>query len=286
MTRQPTWRGLLRDGAVVLAVYLLFLVIWAPATLLDSATRRATAGQLRLAQAQGSLWSGHGQLELRDSKDAAGVEVDLAWTLHAPALLRGRLDYALTLDHAARPSTLRISARRIELTGVDFALPARALGIAVPRIAALGPGGDLHVHIAKLTRVDAVVSTDAVATWRHASSALSPIRPLGSYELRLDSAGGSTNASLRTLSGPLQLEGDGTWRGAGPPDLVVRARVDAGHRAQLAPLLRLIAVERGDGDFVLQFTPPLGSAPAATKQGAVPREPDSIRGHPTHAQEG
>lgn len=265
MTRRPTWRGLLRDGGLVLAAYLLLLVILAPATWLDVGLRQVTAGQLRLAQAHGTLWSGHGQLELRGSNGAGGVGMDLAWTLHARALLRGQLDYAVALDHATKPFPLRISARRVELTDVDFTLPARALGIAVPRIAALAPGGELAVHLAKFTRVGAVVTTDAVATWRHASSALTPIRPLGSYELRLGSAGGSTNASLRTLSGPLQLSGDGAWRGAGPPALAIHARVDAGHRAQLVPLLRLIAIEHSDGDFALQFKPPLGSVSATTR---------------------
>jgi hypothetical protein len=56
---------------------------------------------------------------------------------------------------------------------------------------------------------------------------------------------------LRTLEGPLQLEGKGTWSNGAPPSFLVTARVPAQHQQQLAPLLGLIAVERGVGRFEL-----------------------------------
>jgi len=59
------------------------------------------------------------------------------------------------------------------------------------------------------------------------------------------------HAALRTLEGPLQLEGKGTWSNGAAPSFLVTARVPAQHQEQLAPLLRLIAVERGAGNFEL-----------------------------------
>jgi hypothetical protein len=59
------------------------------------------------------------------------------------------------------------------------------------------------------------------------------------------------HAALRTLEGPLQLEGKGTWSNGAPPSFLVTAQVPAQHREQLAPLLGLIAVERGAGRFEL-----------------------------------
>ncbi len=257
MMRRPPWRSIVASVGVALVAYLLFLVVLAPATLLDSGLRRATAGTLRLAQAHGTLWSGNGRLELRD-KSGQGVGKDLSWTLQPRALWRGRLDYEVTIDHAATHFPVRISARRIEMSDVDFSLPASALGMAVPRIAPLGPRGELVFHIARFSGGANEVSADALVTWKDASSVLTTIAPLGTYELRLDDAGGYLKATLRTRSGPLQLVGGGSLRANGPGTFSTTARVDARHRAQLAPLLRLIAVEQGNGDFVLQFTPPLG----------------------------
>ena len=265
MTRRPTWRSVVASACVVMAAYVSFLVVLAPATLLDAGLRHASAGKLRLAQAHGSLWSGNGRLEIRDGGGAGGVGKDLSWTLQPRALWRGRLDFDVDIDHADRSFPVRISAHGIELSNVDFSLPASALGIAVPRMAPLGPRGDLAFHIARFSRAGDTVSTDAAVTWKDAGSALTPIAPLGTYELRVQGTAGLLKATLRTDSGPLRLDGGGSWRGDGTATFSATARVDAEHRAQLAPLLRLIAVERGNGDFVLQFSPLLGGVSAGAR---------------------
>jgi general secretion pathway protein N len=94
---------------------------------------------------------------------------------------------------------------------------------------------------------------DGAATlkWRAAGSALTPISPLGDYEVHFKAVGPAVHAALRTLEGPLQLEGKGTWSNGAPPSFLVTARVPAQHQEQLAPLLGLIAVERGAGRFEL-----------------------------------
>jgi general secretion pathway protein N len=265
MMRRPIWRSIVAGVGVTLAAYVLFLVVLAPATLLDGGLRHATGGTLRLAQARGTLWSGCGRLEVRNKSGQGGVGKDLCWTLQPRALWRGRLDFEVAVDHAARRFPVRISASRIEMSNVDFSLPASALGMAIPRIAPLGPRGDLIFHIAKFSGAGDKVSADAVVTWKDASSALTPIAPLGTYELRLDETAGYLNATLQTRSGPLHLDGGGSWRGSGPLTFSATARVDARHRSQLAPLLRLIAVEQGNGDFVLQFNPMLGGGNTAPR---------------------
>jgi general secretion pathway protein N len=94
---------------------------------------------------------------------------------------------------------------------------------------------------------------NATLQWLAAGSTLTPISPLGDYEVRLDGEGTRVHAFLRTLSGPLQLEGKGSWTHGANPAFLAMASVDPQHRQQLAPLLRLIAVERGQGSFELQL---------------------------------
>lgn len=265
MTRRPTWREPVASVCVAMAAYAAFLVLLAPATLLDAGLRRASAGKLRLAQAHGSLWSGSGRLEIRDGAGSGGVGKDLSWTLQPRALWRGRLDFEVAIDHADRGFPVRISAHGIEVSSVDFSLPASALGLAVPRMAPLGPRGDLALHVTQFSRSGDTVSADAVITWKDAGSALTRVAPLGTYELRVHGNAGLLKATLRTGSGPLHLDGGGSWRGGGPATFSATARVDAQQRPQLAPLLRLIAVERDNGDFDLQLGPPLGGAPAGAR---------------------
>lgn len=257
MTRRFAWRSIFAGAGVALVACALFLVVLAPATLLDIGLRHATEDRLRLAQAHGTLWSGVGLLEFRDQSGHA-IDKELSWSLQPRALWRGHLDFAVAVDHAAERFPLRFSLHGIELSNADFSLPASVLGVAVPRMAPLGPRGELVFRIAKLSRVGAAFSADAVVTWKDAGSAATAVAPLGTYELRFSSAADALNVTLHTLSGPLRLDGKGSWRGSGPPALAATARVDARYRPQLAPLLRLIAVERGDGNFDLQFSPPLG----------------------------
>jgi general secretion pathway protein N len=92
---------------------------------------------------------------------------------------------------------------------------------------------------------------DATLQWRAAGSALTPISLLGEYEVHFKAVGPAVHAALSTLEGPLQLEGKGTWSNGAPPSFLATARVPAQHGEQLAPLLRLIAVERSAGSFEL-----------------------------------
>jgi hypothetical protein len=77
--------------------------------------------------------------------------------------------------------------------------------------------------------------------------------PLGDYELRWKMQGPQGRATLRTLKGPLQLRGQGSWTVGRAPVFAATADAPPEIRGQLAPLLRMIAVERGAGHFELQL---------------------------------
>ena len=64
---------------VFAAALIATLIVLAPATLIDARLERASDGRLRLAEAQGSLWSGAGWIEIRDADGRAGVAKRLAW---------------------------------------------------------------------------------------------------------------------------------------------------------------------------------------------------------------
>lgn len=246
-----------RHFAVGLAAYALGLLVMAPASLLDASLAQASAGKLRLAEAQGSLWSGAGQIEIRDaggrSAGKTGIAKSLAWRLLPGSLLRGYLLCEIRLDQAEKPILVTISLSRIEVEDAAIDLPATALGLAVPKLAALGLSGDVLLHVAHLSIGNKSTKGDATLQWRAAGSALTSVSPLGDYELRLEDEGAALRATLRTLQGPLQLDGQGSWASGDKPVFVATARIPPQHVQQLAPLLRLIAIERGEGSFELQL---------------------------------
>ena len=111
--------------------------------------------------------------------------------------------------------------------------------------------GEVLVSVPHLSFSRGRIDGEATLRWLAAGSALTPISPLGEYEVRFTAGGPALNATLSTLHGPLQLDGEASWSSGGAPRFLATARVAAQEQAQLAPLLRLIAVERAAGVFEL-----------------------------------
>ncbi|HXF16534.1 MAG TPA: type II secretion system protein N [Burkholderiales bacterium] len=239
--------------AIGLGIYAIALLVTAPATLLDGALARASHGRLRLAQAEGTLWSGTGQIEIRDASGRSGVAKTVAWRVMPQSAWRGRLVCEVTLDQPGKAFPVAVSLSTIEVSNADINVPATVLGLGVPKLGPLGLTGDVLIHIANLSfRRDAMNGT-ATLQWLAAGSSLTTVAPLGDYELKLDGEGITLHAYLRTLEGPLWLDGQGAWKQGTNPAFLANARISPEYQQQLSPLLRLIAVERGEGRFELQL---------------------------------
>jgi len=243
-------------AAFALTAYVAALVAFAPATLIDARLQRMGEGTLRLAEARGSLWSGAGWIEVRDAHGRAGIARRLSWRVSPVSLLRGRPVADVELDQADKRFPVAISLSRLEVGAVHVRLPAAALSLGMPRLAALRLTGDVLVDISGLSLEPGRMQGAATLQWRAAGSALTPVSPLGDYEVRFSAAGAVVHAALSTLEGPLQLDGKGTWSHGVPPRFAATARVPAAQQEQLAPLLRLIAVERGAGRFEISSDNP------------------------------
>ena len=235
-----------------LGVYAAALVALAPASLIDARLEQASGGRFRLAEAQGSLWAGSGWIEVRDASGRSGIAQRLAWRVLPESLLRARLMAEIRLDRADKPFPIAISLSRIEIADAGVDLPAAALGLGMPKLAPFRLTGEVRVDIPRLSLQRGRADGDATLRWRAAGSALTPVSPLGDYEVHFKAVGPVVHAELRTLAGPLQLDGKGTWANGAAPSFLATARVPPQHREQLAPLFRLIAVERGTGIFELQ----------------------------------
>jgi general secretion pathway protein N len=227
------------------------LIALAPATLIDARLERASEGRVRLAEARGSLWSGAGWIEIRDADGRAAVAKRLAWRVLPQSLLRGHLVAEVELDPPAKAFAVTISLSRIEIADAAIHLPAAALGVGMPKLAPFRLTGDVLVNIPHLSVQRGRMDGNATLQWRAAGSALTPVSPLGDYEVQFKAVGPGVHAALRTLQGPLQLDGKGSWANGGQSSFFATAQVAAQHQEQLAPLLRLIAREHDAGRFEL-----------------------------------
>ena len=242
-----------RLAGLALLAYALGLIATAPASLIDSGLEQATEGRLRLSDTRGSLWAGTGQLEMRDRMQRTAVAKSIAWRVLPLYFLRGQFRCEVGLDLAAKHFPVTLSLAGIEVTDADISLPAAALGLGEPKLAPLGLTGDVLLRVARLALGRDAIEGNAILQWRGAGSAYARVAPLGDYELRFDGEGNTVRASLRTIQGPLQLSGQGSWTRGAKPAFLGNARVPPEHMQQLAPLMRMIALERGDGNFELQL---------------------------------
>lgn len=247
------WKPGLAIAAFSLAAYAGGLILTLPATLVDAGLERTTRGIVRLAETRGTLWSGTGQLEIREKNRRIGNAYSLAWHLRPWSLLRGQLAFDVGLDQASQPFGLTVGLSRIELTNTNITLPAAVLGLAEPKLAPFKLGGELSLHVPRLAIGHKLIEGDAAVQWRGATSALTTVSPLGDYELNIAGNGTTIETTMRTLQGPLQIDGKGAWTTGSAAAFMGNAHVPAPFRQQLDPLLRLIAVERGAGNFEIQL---------------------------------
>ena len=243
--------ALLSIGATVLAM--------APAQWLASAIAQATGERIVLAEARGSVWRGQASVVLSPGPDAGiariGLPEVLSWQLSPWKLLAGAVD--LTLAHPSallQPLQLRADlGGRIELLATTVRLPASVLaGIGAP-FNTIRPGGVVSLAWQRLEIHRGRMQGDIVGEWQFATSALSTVAPFGSYRVLAEGGFPGTRLTLSTLSGPLELTGDGTIDEQGNFRFTGRARaqsgVDASTRAQLAGLVLLLG--RRDGDSAI-----------------------------------
>ena len=196
-------------------------IVFAPARWWAVAVQTLTQGRVQLLHPQGSLWHGRADLRLRGDGGELTLPGGIAWRLG----LAVQPIPAVTLDLnlfccATQPWRwhwgLAADGWRLESAAHHSTWDLgwlRALGSPWNT---LGLEGTLRLEVGPLRwtpghrpRLQGVWHADVLEV----SSAVSTVRPLGSYRFQgtLDGPAGPTLA-LTTLSGDLRLEGQGRWQ--------------------------------------------------------------------------
>ena len=227
--------------ALALAAYALAVVACAPATLMDSVVSRASHGLLRVAEARGLVWRGHGYLEVVDARNASAIAKAIDWRVKPLALWRGVVAFDVRLAGAPSTTTIAASFRKVDIANIALDVPAAALALAVPQLAAAQLTGDITLIAPRVTVDGGMMQADADVAWRNAGSGLTPVAPLGEYSMQIRSERDGIHARLATVSGPLQLEGEGSWRRHAGPSFSTTAHVAPEYSEALSPMLQSLA---------------------------------------------
>ncbi len=245
--------GWAASGAVL--GLLLAVLLFLPARWLAQAVRQASAGQVLLQDARGTLWNGSARLTLTGglgSEAAATLPGRLQWRLRPVASTGVGLALQLSADCCLpqpwRWTLLpRWAGTRLSASDSTSQWPALLLaGLGTPwnTIAAQGQLG-LSTRALELTwsagRLQLAGSAQLDAL--EMSSRLSTLRPMGSYRVSVQ-GGNVPELRLSTLSGALQLSGQGQWVG-GRLRFVGEAAAAPESQEVLANLLAIIGRREG-----------------------------------------
>ncbi|MBX3621378.1 MAG: type II secretion system protein N [Rhizobacter sp.] len=231
---------------------LIGVITYAPATWLASAIASASGQRVMLADARGTVWSGSAVAVLTGgpgSQDASSLPGRLEWSLRFRGLgleLRARHACCLndTVSLHIKPGLGRVTVTLAPKPDWIGQWPGAFLsGLGTPWNT-LRLGGTLRLQSSglKLDLVQGrwIVDGQADIDMLDASSRVSTLEPLGSYRFSLvGSASGTSQLRLSTLSGALQLKGEGT---AGPSGVRFRGEARAATETDEAALNNLLNI--------------------------------------------
>jgi general secretion pathway protein N len=210
MKRVVLW-GLLAVLAVIVTI-LAFL----PAAWLGPMVERQTGGRLTLGDAQGTLWRGSAFVGGAPGQGGAVTPLlpgRFSWRL-SPLVLLGQVNVDLANPQAlAQPVRVSGSWSQWQVSAGELLLPAEGLsGLGAP-LNTLAPSGIIKLswNLLDIARQGQAVTLTGrtVLSLGDMGSRMSPIKPLGSYELAMDWRGSRADLNLRTVRGALLLSGSG-----------------------------------------------------------------------------
>ncbi len=245
--------------AVVSAVVTAAIV--APAGVADWMLARSTQGRLRLVDATGTVWNGQARLLMAEvvssAEDAPERALDgvmlpgrVSWTLSALPLVIGMIDGTLKVEGMAQPIRLNGTFNELQLGNAALDLPRIDLARLGSPWNTLRPSAILGLRWEGLTVRRGTFEGKLFVDLRDVGSAMTPVRPLGSYRIEVNGQGRRADLAIRTLVGPLLLTGNGTWDTSGGLRFTAEASAEQNEQARLQSFLALLGRREADKTII------------------------------------
>lgn len=233
---------------------LVTILAFAPAAWLNNILERETDGRVALGDVQGSIWKGSAFIGVAASRNGDLTPLlpgRFSWRL-SPILLLGQIE--LELENSAsliRPVTLTGNFRRVQVSPGGLILPSERLsGLGAP-LNTVRPTGDITLSWDQLEISMPDKQWDIRGTMKltmqDIASALSPVKPLGSYLMTFVWYGQKADIDLKTLQGPMLLIGKGALV-QGKLKFSGTAQAQGGQEDKLANLLNLLGQRHPGAD--------------------------------------
>lgn len=243
-----------RYVGVGLLSYLIFLIVFLPASWLAWGAARLSQGTIHIGTPRGTVWYGRGELQLHGVLGAQSLG-ELQWRVNPLWLVLGRLQLAVRgLGSPDGTAELQVARRRMQVESLQTTLPAQLAGLVYAPAGFFAPTGQLQVSAPALKLDADGLHGNAEVLWRGAGGRFTGDTSLGDYRIALEGRGETAAIKLDTVNGRLELAGTGQWRVAGDGEIRFTGhalpRSDA---AQLEPLLNALGRNQGGGRRAISF---------------------------------
>jgi hypothetical protein len=206
----PRWA---RWPLVAGVVYLLFLLVWAPARVVGWILPIVTDGNLQIVAADGSVWQGSGEVRIAVPQSPRVVSIGTwSWRWNVASVFRGEASFDVRARRAERWGRVTWQAGGVAISDVQAELPASLLAV-VPAFAGYRPDGTLSIEVAQLSMSpDGRMRGQGKVRWRDAALGAISAAAMGESLLEFSGRDGQTMAfTVRPLLGPVEVSARGEW---------------------------------------------------------------------------
>lgn len=192
------------------------VIVFAPAAWVNNYLQTATNGRFALIDPEGDVWNGSARIGVAVDENSELTPVipgRFDWHL-SPIILLGQIE--LELDNAKSmqaPLYITGNSQHIQISPNSVILPAERLAALGAPLNTIKPSGQMALSWDALgvTLDDGAVDIHGAIklSMQDIGSALSTVKPLGSYQLGMNWQGRKADIELKTMQGPLLLNGTG-----------------------------------------------------------------------------
>jgi len=234
--------------------YLLFLVMFLPASWLAWGATRISQGTVHIGAPRGTVWSGSGDLQMHGATGAQSLG-DLHWRVNPLWLVLGRLNVKLRgLGTPDGEAELQVARNSMQVESLRASLPVQLAGLVYAPASFFAPTGQLQLAVPRLQLDAKGLHGTGEVFWRGAGNRFSGNTALGDYRIEIDGRGETAAIKLSTVNGRLELAGTGQWRVVGDGEIRFNGHAaPKSDAAQLEPLLNALGRDQGGGRRPIRF---------------------------------
>ena len=240
----------------------LTMLMFFPANWITFMVERQTAGRLTLGDVHGTLWRGSafvGGAASGSDPLTPLLPGRFSWRL-SPMVLLGKINAELENDEAlSQPVTVSGNWHQWKVSTGAIFLPAERLAALGAPLNTIQPSGQMGLswEPLELSWKNGIIGMVGIMQLKldDIASRLSPVKPLGSYVMELVWHGTQADMKLKTLKGPMLLDGTGSYTN-GSLQFSGTAQAEAGQEQRLANFLNLLGQRRlvgGKDVIALEF---------------------------------